>query len=231
MRLEVGLFFKKRPTVRGEMAGMMPRLTASRARSLALQWLNGTSLASGSSQARATIAQVCSAVIVGGAPLRGASLNRAAMGASASASLLAMILYAKYGNHQPLNRQSEGFAREGIDLSVSTLADQVGAATATLAPLTELIRLHVMGADRLHGDDTTVPVLARSKTITGRLWTYVRDDRPFAGQAPPAAVFFYSRDRAGEHPAGLLADYGGILQADAYAGYNPLYAIPPQELT
>ena len=141
----------------------------------------------------------------------------------AGASLLAMILYAKYGNHQPLNRQSEGFGREGLDLSVSTLADWVGASTATLAPLTELIRQHVMGGDRLHGDDTTVPVLAKIKTVTGRLWTYVRDDRPFGGQAPPAAAFFYSPNRAGEHPADHLADFQGILQADAYAGYEQLY--------
>ena len=141
----------------------------------------------------------------------------------AGPSLLAMVLYAKYGNHQPLNRQSEDFERDGIDLSVSTLADWVGACAATLAPLTELIRQHVMGGDRVHGDDTTVPVLARVKTVTGRLWTYVRDDQPFGGQAPPAAVFFYSRDRTGEHPARHLAGYAGIFQADAYAGYNPLY--------
>ena len=141
----------------------------------------------------------------------------------AGPSLLAMVLYAKYGNHQPLNRQSEGFGREGLDLGVSTLADWVGATTATLAPLTELIRQHVMAGDRLHGDDTTVPVLAKLKTVTGRLWTYVRDDRPFGGPAPPAAVFFYSPDRAGEHPAGHLEAFGGILQADAYAGYNQLY--------
>ena len=116
-------------------------------------------------------------------------------------SLLAMILYAKYGEHQPLNRQSETYAREGVDLDVSTLADHVGAGVAVLSPLTELIRHHVFAAERVHGDDTTVPVLARGKTITGRLWTYVRDDRPFAGPDPPAAVFFYSRNRAGEHPA------------------------------
>jgi transposase len=101
-----------------------------------------------------------------------------------------MILYAKYGEHQPLNRQSEVYAREGVDLDVSTLADHVGAATAVLSPLTELIRRHVFGAERVHGDDTTVPVQAPGKTITGRLWTYVRDDRPFAGPDPPAAVFF-----------------------------------------
>ena len=138
-------------------------------------------------------------------------------------SLLAMILYSKYGEHQPLNRQSESYAREGVDLDVSTLADHVGACTSGLSPLTELIRRHVFDADRVHGDDTTVPVLARRKTVTGRLWTYVRDDRPFAGPDPPAAVFFYSRNRAGEHPARHLAGYAGILQADASAGFGDLY--------
>jgi len=143
--------------------------------------------------------------------------------ARAGASLLAMILYAKFGEHQPLNRQSDGYARQGIDLDVSTLADWVGACTATLAPLYELIRQHVFAAERVHGDDTTVPVLAKGKTITGRLWTYVRDDRPFAGPDPPAAIFYYSRNRNGEHPARHLASYTGILQADAYAGFGDLY--------
>ncbi len=142
----------------------------------------------------------------------------------AGANLLAMILEAKFGQHLPLNRQSEVYAREGIDLDVSTLADWVGACSATLAPLVSLIRAHVMAAGRLHGDDTTVPVLAKGKTVTGRLWTYVRDDRPFAGSAPPAAIFYYSRDRAGEHPKRHLSGYSGILQADAYAGFNDLYA-------
>jgi transposase len=141
----------------------------------------------------------------------------------AGASLLAMILYAKYGHHQPLNRQSESFAREGIDLDVSTMADWVGACTASLTPLVELIGMHVLGAARLHGDDTTVPVLAKGKTMTGRVWTYVRDDRPFAGPTPPAAIFFYSRNRDGEHPSRHLAGYAGILQADAYGGFNGLY--------
>jgi transposase len=144
--------------------------------------------------------------------------------ARAGASLLAMILYAKFGQHQPLNRQSEVYAREGIKLDVSTLADWVGACSATLAPLIELIRRHVLAAERLHGDDTTVPVLAKGKTITGRLWTYVRDDRPFAGPDPPAAIFYYSRNRGGEHPQRHLAPYAGILQADAYAGFGELYA-------
>jgi transposase len=92
----------------------------------------------------------------------------------AGPNLLAMIVEAKFGQHIPLNRQSETFAREGIELDVSTLADWVGACTAALAPLTELIRLHVMAAERLHGDDTTVPVWAKGKTITGRLWTSAR---------------------------------------------------------
>src|SRR3984957_5818233 len=118
----------------------------------------------------------------------------------AGPNLLAMILDAKFANHLPLNRQSETYAREGVDLDVSTLADCVVACPATLAPLVALIRAHVMAADRLHGDDTTVPVLAKGKTSTGRLWTYVRDDRPFGGAAAPAAIFHYSRDRAGEHP-------------------------------
>jgi transposase len=143
--------------------------------------------------------------------------------ARAGASLLAMILYAKFGEHQPLNRQSESFAREGIELDVSTLADWVGACTASLAPLSELIRRHVFAAERLHGDDTTVPVLAKNKTVIARLWTYVRDDRPFAGPDPPAAVFFYSRNRGGEHPSRHLAGYAGIFQADAYAGFGDLY--------
>ena len=142
----------------------------------------------------------------------------------AGPSLLAMMLVEKYANHQPLNRQSEHYAREGIELSVSTMADHVGACAATLMPLHELIKAHVFAAERIHGDDTTVPVLAKVKCRTGRIWTYVRDDRPFGGEAPPAAVFFYSPDRAGIHPEQHLAGYCGILQADAYAGFNALYA-------
>jgi transposase len=141
----------------------------------------------------------------------------------AGASLLAMILYAKFGEHQPLNRQSESYSREGIELDVSTLADWVGAGTASLAPLLELIRHHVLAGERVHGDDTTVPVLAKQKTVIGRVWAYVRDDRPFAGPDPPAALFFYSRNRNGEHPNRHLAGYAGILQADAYAGFGDLY--------
>ena len=142
----------------------------------------------------------------------------------AGPSFLAMVLFEKYGQHQPLNRQAERFGREGVPISVSTLADQVGAACFALMPIFKLIEAHVFAAQRLHGDDTTVPVMAKGKTDTGRLWNYVRDDRPFGGADPPAVVFRYSRDRRGEHPQAHLANWSGILQADAFAGYNELYA-------
>src|SRR5262249_24504438 len=125
---------------------------------------------------------------------------------------------------QPLNRQSERYGREGVPLSLSTLADQVGGCALLLRPLYDLIRAHVFAGERVHGDDTTVPVLAKGQTRTGRLWVYVRDDAPFGGRDRRAAVFFYSRDRAGEHPERHLVGYAGILQADAYAGFNHLYA-------
>src|SRR5271155_3946455 len=142
----------------------------------------------------------------------------------AGPSLLAMILFEKFGQHQPLNRQAERYAREGVPISLSTMADAVGSACAALAPLSRRLESHVLAAERLHGDDTTVPVLAKGKTDTARCWVYVRDDRPFGGQDPPAAMFYYSRDRAGEHAQAHLADYAGIFQADAYGGYNKLYA-------
>lgn len=141
----------------------------------------------------------------------------------AGPNLLAMVLFEKFGQHQPLNRQAERYAKEGIDLSLSTLADQVGACATALEPIHALIRTHVLGAERLHGDDTTVPLLAKGGTRTARLWTYVRDDRPFAGGAPPAALFYFSRDREMAHPNRHLAGWQGILQADAYGGYNDLY--------
>jgi transposase len=141
----------------------------------------------------------------------------------AGPSLLAMILVAKYADHQPLNRQAEQFDREGIEIPLATMADHVGACAAALLPLYELIKAHVLAAERIHGDDTTVPVLAKVQTRTGRLWVYVRDDQPFGGPDPPAAVYFYSADRAAIHPEQHLAGYSGILQADAYAGFNALY--------
>jgi transposase len=141
----------------------------------------------------------------------------------AGPSLLAMILFEKFGQHQPLNRQADRYAREGVPLSLSTLADQVGGCCAVLAPLIWRIERHVFAAERLHSDDTTVPVLAKGKTDTARCWVYVRDDRPFGGPAPPAAMFYYSRDRSGEHPQAHLEEYAGIFQADAYGGYAKLY--------
>ena len=139
-------------------------------------------------------------------------------------NLLATILFDKFGQHQPLNRQSERFAHEGVELGLSTLADQVGAGAAALRPLYELIEAYVLKADRLHGDDTAVPILARGKAETGRAWVYVRDDRPFGGTAT-AALFYASRDRRAEHPERHLARYTGILQADAYGGYGHLYEV------
>ena len=141
----------------------------------------------------------------------------------AGPNLLAMILFEKFGQHQPLNRQSERYAREGIDLSLSTLADQVGACATVLQPLYRLIERHVLAAERLHGDDTTVPILAKGQTVKGHIWTYVRDDRPFGGRPPPAALYYASRDRRQEHPTRHLQSFSGILQADAYSGYNALY--------
>lgn len=141
----------------------------------------------------------------------------------AGANLLAMILFEKFGQHQPLNRQAERYALEGVPVSLSTMADAVGSGCAALDPVLRRVEAHVMAAERLHGDDTTVPVLAKGKTDTGRCWVYVRDDRPFGGASPPAAMFYYSRDRKGEHPQTHLAGYTGLFQADAFDGYRQLY--------
>jgi transposase len=141
----------------------------------------------------------------------------------AGANLLAMILFEKFGQHQPLNRQAERYALEGVPISLSTMADAVGAGCAALDPVLRLVEAHVMAAERLHGDDTTVPVLAKGKTDTGRCWVYVRDDKPFGGTSPAAAMFYYSRDRKGEHPRNHLAGYAGLFQADAFDGYRHLY--------
>src|SRR4051812_21576812 len=141
----------------------------------------------------------------------------------AGPNLLALVLAAKYGQHLPLTRQSAIYAGEGVELDVSTLADWVGASAAGLMPLVLGVRARVFSAARLHGDDTTVPVLAKGRTRIGRVWGYVRGDRPFGGPDPPAVAFFYSPDRRGEHPERHLASFAGILQADAYAGFDRLY--------
>jgi transposase len=144
----------------------------------------------------------------------------------AGAGLLAHIAVSKYDDHLPLYRQAEIFAREGVDLETSTLSGWVGATAAALAPLINALAAEVMASDTLHVDDTPVPVLApgTGKTKTGRLWVYVRDERPFAGTRPPAALFFYSPDRKGDHPRSHLKEFGGLVHADGYAGFKELFA-------
>src|ERR1700674_1973845 len=143
----------------------------------------------------------------------------------AGPGLLAHVLVSKYCDHLPLYRQSEIYAREGVELDRSTMAEWVGGCSRLLEPLVEALRRHVMNAEKLHADDTPVPVLApgNGKTKTGRLWTYVRDDRPAGDQTPPAVWFAYSPDRKGEHPQAHLSKFNGTLQADAYAGFEQIY--------
>ena len=143
----------------------------------------------------------------------------------AGPGLIAHVLIAKYCDHLPLYRQSEIFARDGVELERSTLCDWVGQTAALLRPLVDALAKDIMASAMLHGDDTVVPVLdpGRGKTKEGRLWVYVRDERPFAGTAPPAAIYFYSPDRKGEHPQTHLKDFSGILHADGYAGFNRLF--------
>lgn len=161
----------------------------------------------------------CSRVVQAPAPTRPVDRGLAGPG------LLAHVLTAKFADHLPLYRQSQMYAREGVDLDRSTLAKWVGESSSLLAPLVEALRRYVMSTDKLHGDDTPLPVLApgNGRTKTARFWTYVRDGRPAGDIAPPAAWFTYSPDRKGEHPRRHLANFHGILQADAYAGFNKLY--------
>jgi transposase len=143
----------------------------------------------------------------------------------AGPGLLAHVLVSKYVDHLPLNRQSQIYSREGVDLDRSTLADWVGQASALLRPLVDALQRHVLAGNKLHADDTPVPVLCpgRGTTKQGRLWTYVRDDRPSGGSDPPAVWFAYSPDRKGLHPRSHLRNFRGILQADGYAGFDKLY--------
>jgi transposase len=164
--------------------------------------------------------RACDTVVAAPAPDHAIARGRAGAG------LLAHIVVSKYDDHLPLYRQAEIFAREGVDLETSTLSGWVGATSAALQPLLDALAAEVMASDTLHVDDTPVPVLApgAGKTKTGRLWTYVRDERPFAGDRPPAALFFYSPDRKGVHPRDHLKDFRGIVHADGYAGFNELFA-------
>src|SRR5246500_843328 len=143
----------------------------------------------------------------------------------AGAGRLAHCVVSKYDDHLPLYRQAEIFARDGVRLETSTLCGWVGATAAALKPLVDALANDVLAGNTLHVDDTPVPVLApgTGKTKTGRLWTYVRDERPFAGARPPAALFFYSPDRKGEHPQAHLTDFRGVIHADGYAGFNELF--------
>lgn len=163
--------------------------------------------------------RACETVVQTPAPHHTIARGRAGPG------LLAHIVVSKFDDHLPLYRQAEIYARDGISLETSTLSGWVGATAAALAPLVEALRHDVMGSDVLHGDDTPVPVLApgAGKTKTGRLWTYVRDERTYGGERPPAAMFFYSPDRKGERPVAHLKDFSGVLHADGYAGFNGLY--------
>jgi len=161
----------------------------------------------------------CESVVEAPAPSRPIARGLAAPG------LLAHVLVSKYADHCPLYRQAEIYARQGVELDRSTLAGWVGAASELLAPLVDAVRRHVLSATKLHADDTPVPVLApgNGKTKTGRLWTYVRDDRPAGDSNAPAVWFAYSPDRRSEHPREHLKDFTGTLQADAYSGFHHLY--------
>lgn len=149
----------------------------------------------------------------------------------AGPGFLAHVLVSKYADHLPLYRQSQIYAREGLELDRSTLADWVGGAAELLEPLIGSLGRYVLSAQKIHGDDTPVPVLCpgRGSTKQGRLWTYVRDDRPAGSTEPPAVFFCYSPDRKGERPQGHLASFTGVLQADAYAGFDRLYGERIQE--
>jgi transposase len=161
----------------------------------------------------------CDKIVQAEAPSRPITRGMAGPG------LLAHVLVSKYCNHLPLYRQEEMYAREGVELDRATLAAWVGGASKVLEPLVGALRRYVLAADKLHADDTPVPVLepGNGKTKIGRLWTYVRDDRPAGDHGPPAVWFAYTPDRKGEHPKAHLSTFAGTLQADAYAGYHPVY--------
>lgn len=161
----------------------------------------------------------CSTVVQAPAP------SRPIVKGLAGPGLLAHVLVSKYCDHLPLYRQSEIYAREGVELARSTLADWVGESSALLEPLVEALERHVLSADKVHADDTPVPVLqpGRGTTKQGRLWAYVRDGRPAGSEMPPAVWFAYSPDRKGKHPQRHLKSFRGILQADGYAGFDRLF--------
>jgi transposase len=166
--------------------------------------------------------RACDTVVAAPAPDHAIARGRAGAG------LLAHIVVSKFDDHLPLYRRAEIYARDGVGLETSTLSGWVGATAAALTPLVDAIAAEIIGSDTLHVDDTPVPVLApgtgKTKTKTGRLWVYVRDERPFAGARPPAVLFRYSPDRKGEHPRAHLKAFTGVIHADGYAGFNELFA-------
>ena len=164
--------------------------------------------------------RTCDTVVAAPAPDHAIARGRAGAG------LLAHIVVSKYDDHLPLYRQAEIYARNGVSLETSTLSGWVGATAAALTPLVDALAAEIIGSDTLHVDDTPVPVLApgTGKTKTGRLWVYVRDERPFAGARPPAVLFRYSADRRGEHPRAHLNEFRGVIHTDGYAGFNELFA-------
>ena len=164
--------------------------------------------------------RACDTVVAAAAPDHAIARGRAGAG------LLAHIVVSKYDDHLPLYRQAEIYARDGVSLETSTLSGWVGATTAALTPLVDALAAEIIRSDTLHVDDTPVPVLApgNGKTKTGRLWVYVRDERPFGGARPPAALFRYSADRKGEHPRTHLKEFSGVIHADGYSGFNELFA-------
>ena len=161
----------------------------------------------------------CSTVVQAPAP------SRPIPKSIAGAGLLAHVAVSKYLDHLPLYRQSEIYARQGIDLDRSTMAGWIGAISSLVEPLVDAIGRHVIASAKIHADDTPVPVLdpGNGKTKTGRLWVYVRDDRPGGSNDPPAAWYRYTKTREGSHPRRHLAQFRGVLQADAFAGFNTLY--------
>jgi transposase len=161
----------------------------------------------------------CDTIVQAPAPSRPIERGMAGPG------LLARVVVAKYGDHLPLYRQAEIYAREGVELDRTLLAQWVGNVSNLLTPLTDALREHVLAADVVHADDTPIPVLAPGlgKAKTGHLWTYLRDERPAGGTVAPAVWFAYSPDRKGAHPQEHLQDFTGILQADGYAGFSKIY--------
>jgi transposase len=165
-----------------------------------------------------------------GAVVQAPAPERPLTGGIATEAVLAQVLVAKYSEHLPLYRQAQVFARHGIDLDRSTLANWVGRTCWWLRPLAELLLGTILSSPKIFADDTPVPVLdpGRGRTKTGRLWAYARDDRPWCGPEPPAVVYVYSENRQGVHPRTHLAEFAGVLQVDGYSGFNRLAGDHPK---